>query len=377
MNGEKQLPFVSIVLPVKNAERTIGKTFEYLANIDYPADRREIILSDGGSKDRTLEIIREYQQKEERLRLVEVPDCPSPGEARNQALKIVQGEYIIFTDADCAPEKDWIHRLLEPFRNDPQIGAVGGEILTLNTSGGNNLVELYCQITNFLRVNGRCGVRESGYFPSLSELGLYPSYVDGGNQCPFFATANMAVSRSAMESIGMSFWAEPTGEDVDFSLRLQLKGYRLYFQKEAVVKHIHRAEEQSLFKQWFGYGYGHPLLIARHSRQGFELVFQFISPRVKLFFPFPVKGLIYLGNFQLFHLSFLIWIFSLFSGGSLLAFLLFLYFFLAYFYPCFWLKPQEHFWTWCRLRYLTNFHFLRGGIKGSFRFKAGLIDASW
>src|SRR6056297_3650238 len=96
-------PFVSIISPVRNAERTIDTTMEYLLNVDYPRDRMEIILADGGSTDKTRDIIKKWQEKYDFIRLVEVPDSKSPGHARNAALKEIKGDYILFTDGDCAP----------------------------------------------------------------------------------------------------------------------------------------------------------------------------------------------------------------------------------------------------------------------------------
>ena len=49
--------FISIIIPVKNFERTIEKTFEYLLNLDYPHDAWEWVIADGGSTDKTIEII--------------------------------------------------------------------------------------------------------------------------------------------------------------------------------------------------------------------------------------------------------------------------------------------------------------------------------
>src|SRR3990172_11451739 len=97
-------PMVSIVVPVRNAERTIERTLQYLEAVDYPRDRLEIILADGGSTDWTVEVIKGWQSRYSFIRLVEIPDCSSPGHARNEALKMAQGEYILFTDGDCAPE---------------------------------------------------------------------------------------------------------------------------------------------------------------------------------------------------------------------------------------------------------------------------------
>ena len=56
-------PFVSIIIPVKNFERTIEKSFEYLLNVDYPHDSWEWIIADGGSSDKTIPIIKEWQKK--------------------------------------------------------------------------------------------------------------------------------------------------------------------------------------------------------------------------------------------------------------------------------------------------------------------------
>ncbi len=119
-----QEPHVSIVVPVRNAERTIDKTLSYLMELDYPAGRLELILADGGSTDATVELIRRRQQEHPNIRLVEVADCKTPGHARNAALKVAKGEFILFTDGDCAPSRDWVRRIIEPFAMDPQIGGV-------------------------------------------------------------------------------------------------------------------------------------------------------------------------------------------------------------------------------------------------------------
>ena len=50
---------MSVVVPIKNFERTIEKSFQYLFNVDYPHDRWEIIIADGGSTDKTVDIIKE------------------------------------------------------------------------------------------------------------------------------------------------------------------------------------------------------------------------------------------------------------------------------------------------------------------------------
>ena len=94
------LPFISIINPIRNVERTIETNLKYLLGIDYPKEKFEIVFGDGGSTDKTVDIIRDWQKKYGLIKLVIVPNSKSPGEARNAALKIAKGDYILFTDGD-------------------------------------------------------------------------------------------------------------------------------------------------------------------------------------------------------------------------------------------------------------------------------------
>ena len=84
----------SIIIPVKNFERTIEKTFDYLLNIDYPHDSWEIIIADGGSTDRTIEIINNWAKNYPFIKLVQAPNSPSPAYARNRALGVAKGDFL-------------------------------------------------------------------------------------------------------------------------------------------------------------------------------------------------------------------------------------------------------------------------------------------
>lgn len=368
-------PKVSIIIPVKNAQRTVATTFQYLSRIQYPQEKMEIIFADGDSQDRTVEIIRQEQAADPRIKLVQIPRCPAPGFARNQALKIATGEFIFFTDGDCAPAPDWIDELLKPFYTDEKIGVVGGEILTLRIDP-NNLVESYCEQIKFLAVSGRYHIKDEGYFPELTNLS--PTEVSS-YRAPFFATANAAFRKSVLDELG-GFWTEPTGEDVEICLRLQMKGWKLYFSPKALVKHMHRLTLESFRKVWVGYGTGHPLLVKKHGAKIFEIVFQFLKGSPALNIPSPVKGLLCLGNFQMMHilgiLSLAALVFKWFLAGWILG-ILFLWFLWQYFLPCWNLKPRSKFFFWCKIRYLTNLSFIQGGLTGLKKYGIFYIEPSW
>ena len=59
----KYEPKISIIVPVRNAARTLETTFEYLLNVEYPQAKMEILMADGESTDNTVQIIKDYQKK--------------------------------------------------------------------------------------------------------------------------------------------------------------------------------------------------------------------------------------------------------------------------------------------------------------------------
>lgn len=374
-----QMPKVSIIIPVRNAARTMDKMFAYLMAIDYPHERMEIIIADGGSNDGTLEIIQNWHKKYPWIKLVEILDCQSPGQARNEALKAVTGEHVLFTDADCAPAKDWVKKILEPFFMDETIGAVGGEVLTLRAES-ENLTESYCEQTRFLSPTGRAQVFESGYMPAIKKY--LPHEINGGDNSPFFATANVAYSRKALEAVGLEFWHEKTGEDVDLAIRVQKAGFKQYYQKEALVLHMHRVTPSAYLKQWYGYGFGHPLLVQKHALpKKLEIVFQWGRRGISFLFPWPGKGIIHIGKFHLMHLLGIFLIISALinfkSSATLVFVILFLWLTGLYFWPCLKLNPKRHFFTWCKIRYLTNWSFIKGALNGMKEFGTICIEPSW
>ena len=362
-------PMVSIIVPVRNAERTLATTFEYLMGVEYPRDKMEIVIADGGSTDKTVAVIKEWQAKHPFITFVEVPNCPSPGFARNKALEKVRGEYIFFTDGDCAPAKDWISRMLEAFGKDSKIGGVGGEILTLRCDP-NSIVESYCEQIGFLSVRGRYGkVSGEGFMPTLTDLS--PSEVSAHN-APFFATANVCYSKKAIDAVGGQFWPEPTGEDVEFSIRVQKSGFKLYYLPSATVKHMHRLDGGSFNRVWIGYGKGHPVLVKSLAADMFEIVLQFLpgAPSIKI--PSKTKGLVYFGPFHLMHIFGVLFVIALAAAlgtgaaamkalagvGLLLA----LYFMYRFFAPLRNLTPKDKFFTWCSIKYANNWSFMKGAL---------------
>lgn len=88
---------VTVVVPVYNAEKYLSKLLESLIN--QTLKELEIICVDDGSTDNSLTILKNYQQKDSRIKVLQQRN-QFAGVARNNGLKIAQGEYVTFIDSD-------------------------------------------------------------------------------------------------------------------------------------------------------------------------------------------------------------------------------------------------------------------------------------
>jgi len=104
---------VSVIVTVLNEEATIDRLLESLAGQSRPAD--EIVVADGGSTDRTPDILDEWSKSGWLpLTLVSMPGA-NISAGRNAAIGAATGDVIVSTDAGVCLECDWLAALLEPF----------------------------------------------------------------------------------------------------------------------------------------------------------------------------------------------------------------------------------------------------------------------
>lgn len=115
---------VTIVIPVKNERKTIQKLLDSISRQTFPPT--EVVIIDGGSRDRTKDIIRENMGRAPfPIRLIETEQA-YPGEGRNLGINEAKTDLIAFTDAGITLNEKWIEELLKPIREDESVAVVYG-----------------------------------------------------------------------------------------------------------------------------------------------------------------------------------------------------------------------------------------------------------
>jgi len=105
------LPTISIIIPILNEEKYIANCLDSIVQSDYDKDKIEVLLVDGGSRDKTVEIIKKYQKQYFFLKLLTNRKKIVPV-AMNIGIKESKGEYIIRLDAHSSYPKDYFSKLI-------------------------------------------------------------------------------------------------------------------------------------------------------------------------------------------------------------------------------------------------------------------------
>ncbi len=99
---------ISVVIPVRNEEQSIGNLLDGLLTQTLLPD--EIVITDGGSTDQTISIIQQYINRGAPVQLIRTTHA-LPGRGRNLAAAHASSEWLAFTDAGIRPRPDWLQLL--------------------------------------------------------------------------------------------------------------------------------------------------------------------------------------------------------------------------------------------------------------------------
>jgi cellulose synthase/poly-beta-1,6-N-acetylglucosamine synthase-like glycosyltransferase len=219
------IPSVSIIIPAKNAARTIAKCLQAVLAQKSFAEPYEVIVVDDGSDDTTAAIANGYG-----VRVIHLEEGIGPAAARNAGAAVAKGEILVFTDADCEPESNWLVEMVKPFEDPAVVG-----------------------------VRGAYRSHQSGWVPRFvqQEYAFKYMLIAGLDSIDFIDTYSAAYRRSTfMENGGFEkAFPVPCVEDQEFSFRLARKGYRMVFAPDAIVFHLHDRNVGEYVQRKFGIGY--------------------------------------------------------------------------------------------------------------------------
>ncbi len=122
------LPTVTLVIPTFNEAQVIARKLENVLQLDYPRDKLEVMIVDGGSTDSTAETVRRFADKSNggpRIVLKQQQARLGKSAAIDEALRSYEGEVFALTDADVIVRPDALSRLVKHL-NDTSIAGVSG-----------------------------------------------------------------------------------------------------------------------------------------------------------------------------------------------------------------------------------------------------------
>jgi len=125
-------PAITITIPVYNEATTIAETLRKVLAIDYPSERRQILVVSDASTDGTDDIVRTFADRG--VELLRVPVRRGKTGAENAALAVVRGDIIVNTDASIHIPSHSLRPLIAAFA-DPSVGVASGQDVSVNRVG--------------------------------------------------------------------------------------------------------------------------------------------------------------------------------------------------------------------------------------------------
>jgi glycosyltransferase involved in cell wall biosynthesis len=209
---------LSVIIPCFNTADTLGTQLEALANQDW-SESWDIVLSDNGSTDKSLQVAERYTNRLPNLRIIDASSRRGAAHARNVGAMAASGDALAFCDADDEVGSGWVEAV--------------GTALTEYDFVASRLD------TDKLNASwNRANPQRDG----LQRL-WYPPYL-------FHACGSgLGIRRSLHEKIGGFDESVPTIEDTDYCLRLQLTGVEFHFMPNAVIHYRHRPSFMGMYRQ--------------------------------------------------------------------------------------------------------------------------------
>ncbi len=133
-------PFVSVIVPVYNVEKYLRECLNSI--LSQTLENIEIITINDGSPDNSIAILREYESKDSRVKVIDKKN-EGVGKARNDGIKAAEGEFIAFMDSDDYYPNNKVLEMLYNTAKEQNVSICGGKKVILEVDGSFTKTELF------------------------------------------------------------------------------------------------------------------------------------------------------------------------------------------------------------------------------------------
>ena len=219
INVKETRPFISVIVPVYNGSKFIGRCLDALLANQY--SNFEMIVVNDGSTDDSEDICR---SKNVTVMQSERPRS-GPAAARNLAAKTAKGEILLFVDADVVVQRDTVGKVANCFERDAGLGALFGSYD--DAPAEKNFLSQYKNLQHHF-VHQTSSSRASTFWAGLGAVKKDAFLAVGGFDCAQFAI--------------------PSIEDIELGARLRKAGYPILLERTIQAKHLKKWTISSLLR---------------------------------------------------------------------------------------------------------------------------------
>ncbi len=239
------MPFVSIILPIRNEASFIASSLNSVLAQDYPSNRLEIIVADGMSNDGTREIVESFQTQYPNVRLIDNTGKIVPT-GYNAAIAKAHGEIVIRVDGHCEIAEDYVRNCVGHLLNDG-VDGVGGP---LETVGETLMARVIATAMSSPFGVGNSAFRTVANKTMLTDTVAFPAY-----------------TRDIIEKAGLFDEELVRNQDDEYNYRLRKIGARILLATDVRSRYYSRSSLRSLWRQYSQYGYWKVRVMQKHPRQ--------------------------------------------------------------------------------------------------------------
>jgi succinoglycan biosynthesis protein ExoA len=284
-----EFPFVSVIIPVRNEEKFIAQCLQSVVDQDYPQGRMEVLVVDGGSEDRSREIVAEFGSRYPLIKLLDNPKLTAPA-GLNLGIREARGDIIIRVDGHCLLEPNYVSQCVRCLR-ETEADNVGGLMKAVGQD--------YVSQVIALAISSLFGSGGSKFHYAAREQYVDTVYLG-------------AFRRRVFDEIGFFNERLVRNQDYELNYRIRAAGGKVFLSPAIKSSYYGRSTLRDLWQQYFQYGFWKLEMLQMHPRS--------VQPR-HLVAPLFIFVLFTTGLLSLFQHGFLS-LFLLTISGYLLVSLL-------------------------------------------------------